>query len=121
MEIIFKKPLSETDVNHRLAIPSKKLAEIATLSLGEKVRIAVIDATGNQWSFLLSTRNEGKFLKPVISGKEWLEFVSRRHLREGDNITFYRETNENNEVTFKIGIEFTRVSTVIFGVPIRTS
>ncbi|KAK0589537.1 hypothetical protein LWI29_015577 [Acer saccharum] len=121
MEIIFKKPLSETDVNHRLAIPSKKLAEIAKLSLGEKVRIAVRDATGHQWSFPLSTQNEGKFLKPVISGKEWLEFVSRKHLRKGDNITFFRETNENNEVTFRIEIEFTGVSTVIFGVPIRTS
>ncbi|TXG61596.1 hypothetical protein EZV62_012959 [Acer yangbiense] len=87
MASIFTKPLSKTDVSHRLAIPSKKLNEIATLSLGEKAHIPVIDATGRQWSFLLSTRNEGKFFKQVISGKEWLEFVKKKQLREGDNIT----------------------------------
>ncbi|KAK2638084.1 hypothetical protein Ddye_025879 [Dipteronia dyeriana] len=121
MEIIFSKPLSKTDVTHRLAIPSEKLDMIATLSLGEKVSVAVIDATGRQWSFDLSTRNKGNYFKPVISGKQWLEFVRLKHLREGDKITFYRETIENNEVRFRIEKEFIGASIVILGVPIRNS
>ncbi|KAK0572599.1 hypothetical protein LWI29_033984 [Acer saccharum] len=121
MASIFTKPLSKTDVSHRLAIPSKKLNEITTLSLGKKVRIPVIDATGRQWSFLLSTRNKGKFLKPVISGKEWLEFVKKKQLRKGDYITLCRETNQNKEVRFRIGIKYTGISIVLFGATIRTS
>ncbi|KAK0600221.1 hypothetical protein LWI29_012815 [Acer saccharum] len=119
MEIIFSKKLSETDVSHRLAIPSEKLDKIAPLSLGDKVSVAVIDDTEHQWSFLLSTRNEGKYLKPVISGNEWDRFVSERHLRKDDNITFYRETIENNEVRFRIRIELTGVPFFLFGAPMR--
>ncbi|KAI9186035.1 hypothetical protein LWI28_013207 [Acer negundo] len=115
MEIIFSKELSETDVNHRLAIPSEKLDKIAPLSLGKKEPIVVIDATGYQWSFLLSTRNEGKYLKPVISGNEWRRFVTERKLRKGDKITFYRETIENNEERFRIGIELIGVPFFLFG------
>ncbi|KAK1583798.1 hypothetical protein Q3G72_027022 [Acer saccharum] len=117
METIFSNKLSDTDVNQRLAIPSKKLNQIAPLSLGEMVSIAVIDATGHQWSFLLSTRKDGRYLKPVITGNEWLQFVRERHLREGDKITFYRETIENNEVRFRIVIELAQF--VLFCVPTR--
>ncbi|KAK0598897.1 hypothetical protein LWI29_000473 [Acer saccharum] len=116
MEIIFSKPLSETDVSNRLAIPSGILDKIAPLSMGQKVSIAVIDATGHQWSFLLSTRNDGKYLKPVITG-EWLQFVGERGLHKDDKITFYRETIENNEVRFRIGIELAQI--VLFGVSMR--
>ncbi|KAK4850967.1 hypothetical protein QYF36_011398 [Acer negundo] len=86
MAILFSKELSETDVSHRLAIPSGKLDQIAPLSLGEEVSIAVIDATGHQWSFRLSTRKEGKYLKPVISGNQWRRFVTERNLRKGPDI-----------------------------------
>ncbi|KAK1582502.1 hypothetical protein Q3G72_015659 [Acer saccharum] len=117
METIFSKKLSDTDVSHRLAIPSKKLNQIAPLSLGQEERIAVIDDTEHQWSFLLSTRKEGDYLKPVIIG-EWLQFVRERHLRKGDKITFYRETIENNEVRFRIGIEL--VPVLLFGASLRS-
>ncbi|KAK0600339.1 hypothetical protein LWI29_013921 [Acer saccharum] len=116
MVTIFSKKLSKTDISHRLAIPSKKLNQIAPLSLGQEERIAVIDDTEHQWSFLLSTRKEGDYLKPVIIG-EWLQFVRERGLREGDKITFYRETIENNEVRFRIGIKLAQI--VLFGVSMR--
>ncbi|TXG65105.1 hypothetical protein EZV62_006380 [Acer yangbiense] len=90
METIFSKQLSDTDVNQRLAIPSEKLDQIAPLSLGQEKHIAVIDDNEHSWNFRLSTRNEGNYLKPVISGNEWKQFVRERHLRKGDNITFYR-------------------------------
>ncbi|KAK0602107.1 hypothetical protein LWI29_030415 [Acer saccharum] len=105
METIFSKKLSDTDVNQRLAIPSEKLDQIAPLSQGQEKHIAVIDDNEHPWNFRLSTRSEGKYLKPVISGNEWRQFVGERGLHKGDKITFYRETLENNEVRFRIGIE----------------
>ncbi|KAI9186619.1 hypothetical protein LWI28_019125 [Acer negundo] len=119
MAILFSKELSETDVSHRLAIPSGKLDQIAPLSLGEEVSIAVIDATGHQWSFRLSTRKEGKYLKPVISGNQWRRFVTERNLRKGDKINFYQETIENNEERFRIEIELIGVPFFLFGAPMR--
>lgn len=105
-DIIFSKKLSKTDTTHRLVLPSEKLKKIAKLSPGEGKRITVMDTTEREWLFRLSTQTKGKFLKPVISGKVWREFVSKKRLQEGDKIILFREKNETNEVRLRIKIEY---------------
>ncbi|KAJ0075245.1 hypothetical protein Patl1_34528 [Pistacia atlantica] len=104
MVVIFSKELTGTDVNNRLAIPTECLEQFGKIP--EEHHSLNFDALwtweGHEWPFCLSTRRKDPYSKPVLNGKGWLAFVEDRHLKEGDTITFSKETDEANGVTFRI-------------------
>ncbi|KAJ0075241.1 hypothetical protein Patl1_34524 [Pistacia atlantica] len=103
MVAIFSKKLTCTDVNNRLAIPTECLEQFGKIPEGHhSINFCALDLEGHEWRFCLSTRTKDPHPKPVLNGKGWLAFVEDRHLKEGDTITFSKETDEANGVTFRI-------------------
>ncbi|GAV91837.1 B3 domain-containing protein, partial [Cephalotus follicularis] len=98
---LFSKELSSTDINHRLAIPTASL-EAFEIPPGEhSVDVLAMDADGNVWYFLLSTRTNETHPKPVFYG-DWRQFVQNKDLRVGDKVIFEMEDDLGDGVRFRI-------------------
>ncbi|OMO92221.1 hypothetical protein COLO4_17739 [Corchorus olitorius] len=111
MAVIFSKILTKTDVEKRLAVPSKHLKCFPRFKGHEHaVNIeAIDDQSGKICVFQCSIRKKNH-LKPVIS-KGWVQYVRNRQLRVGDKVKFYREAGGNYRIKVKKSVR-------IFGVVI---
>ncbi|OMO50116.1 hypothetical protein CCACVL1_30619 [Corchorus capsularis] len=107
MNSLFRKQLSKTDVEKRLAIPTSSLQAFnlnGACSVGFEAEDML---SGRIWQFHCTTRTKGFYSKPVIS-KGWVQFVKFKQLRVGDRVAFYKLNQHEHEaqlVPYKIEVE----------------
>uniref|UniRef100_A0A6N2KHK4 TF-B3 domain-containing protein n=1 Tax=Salix viminalis TaxID=40686 RepID=A0A6N2KHK4_SALVM len=107
---LIDKILTRTDLENRLAYPTESLWAFPTLSEGQtSVRFDARDAVGKVWNLKVSTRTQGQYPKPVITG-DWLSLVQEKSLRVGDRIVLTREVDGEDGVSYEI-----RTAHEIFG------
>ncbi|CAO2819254.1 unnamed protein product [Amaranthus hypochondriacus] len=113
---ILSKPLSNTDIKHRLACPTKcvdmlveNLGCLPDLNLPFGLydfEFQVLDEEGGRiWCFRLITRPNRQYFRPEISG-DWLHFVRARSLKRGDRVQFYTYNNSASQV--RLGVRVVR-------------
>ncbi|KAK8486659.1 hypothetical protein V6N11_033112 [Hibiscus sabdariffa] len=91
IQLVFVKTLTQTDIEKRLSVPTKK--KICFLDFGgqHNVGFKAMDSKGKVWPFSCSKRKAKGYPKPVLS-KGWLPFVRCWELEIGDKVIFYRQT-----------------------------
>ncbi|GKU98926.1 hypothetical protein SLEP1_g11859 [Rubroshorea leprosula] len=100
---LFSKILTQTDIDKRLAIPTKFMRQHLPEFPGGTLNLMVEDVRGHDWSFGYSIRREGH-PKPVLQAG-WLDFVRDNCLTPGDRITFWQDQNAANGPRYKIAAE----------------
>lgn len=105
MAELMNKTLKRTDLENRLAYPTHSLWAFPQLSEGQtSIRFDARDTLGKVWNLKLSTRTQGQYQQPVITG-EWLSLVQEKGLGVGDRIVLTREVDEDDEVSYEIRTE----------------
>ncbi|KAI9160581.1 hypothetical protein LWI28_009639 [Acer negundo] len=89
--VIFSKPLTKTDIEERLAVPTHALEHI-NMPEGDN-HVYPKDSGGREWRFRCYTRPNGH-PKPVFT-TGWLDFVHAKGLQTGDQVTFSMLEDEN--------------------------
>lgn len=92
---IFKKKLTKTDVEKRLAMRTKSLIHFPTFAAGQHAQILKVEdfQDKQEWRFRLTIRRRGKYSKPVLS-RGWVKFVQTKMLQIGDQVEFLVEKDE---------------------------
>ncbi|KAG6754585.1 hypothetical protein POTOM_040379 [Populus tomentosa] len=106
MEELMNKIITRTDLENRLAYPTHSLRAFPVLLSEGQTSICfdARDTLGKVWNLKLSTRTQGQYQKPVITG-EWLSLVQEKGLGVGDRIVLTREVDEDGEVSYEIRTE----------------
>ncbi|KAJ6932058.1 hypothetical protein NC651_007685 [Populus alba x Populus x berolinensis] len=84
---LFKKKLSKTDIEYRMAVPMKRLHAFQIPEGEHSKDFGVTDIHGKRWRFRCCTRKTDRYPKPVLSSG-WIEFAKTRSLKVGDEVTF---------------------------------
>ncbi|KAJ6294880.1 hypothetical protein OIU76_022877 [Salix suchowensis] len=92
----FSKMITKTDTEKRLSVPIKFLESLPPFHGGHAVDFQAKDEKAEVWTFQCSTRKKGRYKKPVLS-KGWRAFASRKKLKVGDRIEFYRARNQTTD------------------------
>ncbi|KAF9684993.1 hypothetical protein SADUNF_Sadunf03G0007900 [Salix dunnii] len=88
---LFTKKLKPTDISHALSFPTHALVAFSFPEGAHGMRFEAVDATGNEWGFSLSTRQTGRYQKPVLLKSSWHPFVEQKGLVPGDRAAFFME------------------------------
>ncbi|KAK8613792.1 hypothetical protein V6N13_101548 [Hibiscus sabdariffa] len=91
-ERLFTKKLKVTDIEKRLAIPTKILSSLPGFNGGHAVHIQLVHDT-KTWPIVCTVRRQG-YSKPVFS-VGWRKFVAGNKLNVGDRITMYKVQDED--------------------------
>jgi hypothetical protein len=76
MEIeLVNKKLTTTGIKSCLSYPTGNLWPFQMVQGENAIRFTARDPTGRVWEFMLCTRNHGRYMKPVIRGEYWLDYV----------------------------------------------
>ncbi|KAJ9174707.1 hypothetical protein P3X46_013323 [Hevea brasiliensis] len=102
--LVFSKPLTTTDIEKKLSVPTKALKHLPSFGESRQVYIEAKDDKGYFWSFTCSIRRD-RYSKPVLSSRTWLSFARYRNLRAGDIIKLYKEHDQFTGVEYKIEVE----------------
>ncbi|KAF9667357.1 hypothetical protein SADUNF_Sadunf15G0014700 [Salix dunnii] len=103
----FSKMITKTDTEKRLSVPIKFLESLPPFRGGHAVEFQAKDENAEVWTFQCSTRKKGRYKKPVLS-KGWLAFASRKKLKVGDRIEFYRVRNQSTSESPCYGVRVER-------------
>ncbi|GMJ08250.1 hypothetical protein HRI_004494200 [Hibiscus trionum] len=90
---MFSKLLTPTDINKRLAIPTKILPCFPSFNGAHAVKFHLMYGT-KMWPIVCTVRKNG-YKKPVFSGRLWRKFVVGNKLNVGDRITMYKVLGED--------------------------
>ena len=89
--LLFEKSLTQTDVKHRLMIPSEIFRQyFQATAVGNSVDIKVRYGNELQERTFGCKIRRGPHEKPVIS-KGWLSIVNEKKFKEGDQLKFHLE------------------------------
>ncbi|KAK8613797.1 hypothetical protein V6N13_101553 [Hibiscus sabdariffa] len=92
LEILFSKNLTVTDIEKRLAVPTKIISSLPGFNGGNAVHIRLMHGT-KTWPIVCTVRTQG-YSKPVFS-VGWRKFVTDNKLNVGDRITMYKVQDED--------------------------
>ncbi|TYH78302.1 hypothetical protein ES332_D04G217000v1 [Gossypium tomentosum] len=101
--MVFSKPLTDTDIKHRLALPSNILPFLPNFNGSNGVRINIRYGT-KIWPIDCTVRRTG-YKKPVFSGRLWRAFIMGNELKVGDRISLYKVQGEDGCSHFKFEVE----------------
>jgi hypothetical protein len=105
MEIeLVNKKLTNTDIESRLSYPTGNLWPFQMVQGENAISLTARDPTGRVWEFKLSTRNHGRYKKPVIGGG-WLKYVREKGLTVNDSIILTMVADAENGVSYNIRVE----------------
>ncbi|KAF3438073.1 hypothetical protein FNV43_RR20829 [Rhamnella rubrinervis] len=85
----FEKTLSPSDVSQKLAVPTEFIGD----QYGGGEHLVVMDCRRNMYEFVLSTRRQGPYRKPVFT-RDWLKYSKDQQLQAGQTIYFWKNDNE---------------------------
>ncbi|KAJ6715488.1 hypothetical protein OIU85_026934 [Salix viminalis] len=96
--LIFKKKLSKTDVEHRMAIPMKRFGVFRIPQGKHFQNFDFLDmiSTGRSWSFRCSKRTTNSHPKPVLTS-DWIKYVKKKCLKEDDEVSFFYVKKDGEE------------------------
>ncbi|KAB2036153.1 hypothetical protein ES319_D04G204500v1 [Gossypium barbadense] len=101
--MVFSKPLTDSDIKKRLAIPSKTLAYLPNFDGSNGVRINIMYGT-KIWPIDCTVRRKGH-QKAIFSGRLWRAFIMSNELKVGDRISLYKVQGEDGCSHFKFEAE----------------
>lgn len=100
----FKKELSSTDINKRLAVPTRFFQLIRPRFKGNHFLDLKVKYKNQKMVLRCCRRKEGTHPKPVLT-KGWVEFVRREKLKAGDRIVLEEEDEATAGVEFRIEVQ----------------
>ncbi|KAK8613791.1 hypothetical protein V6N13_101547 [Hibiscus sabdariffa] len=102
-KILFSKKLKVTDIEKRLAIPTKIMSFLPSFNGGHAVHIQLVHDT-KIWPIVCTVRRQG-YSKPVFS-VGWRKFVTGNKLNVGDRITLYKvQDGDGSSSHYRVEIE----------------
>ncbi|KAK8516635.1 hypothetical protein V6N13_080728 [Hibiscus sabdariffa] len=108
-ERLFSKKLKVTDIEKRLAIPTKILSSLPGFNGGHAVHIQLVHDT-KPWPIVCTVRRQG-YSKPVFS-VGWRKFVAGNNLKVGDRITMYKVQDEDGRSShYRLELEMEQPAT----------
>uniref|UniRef100_A0A6N2KYT3 TF-B3 domain-containing protein n=1 Tax=Salix viminalis TaxID=40686 RepID=A0A6N2KYT3_SALVM len=94
--VAMSKLLSNSDTkNKRLELPARSLPAFPIPDGQNSTEFVAFDRLQRPWKFKVSIRNQGKYLKPWLTG-EWAGYVHRKGLRKGDKVIIMTTHDEEN-------------------------
>ncbi|MBA0576493.1 hypothetical protein Golob_027309 [Gossypium lobatum] len=100
--MMFSKKLTYTDINKRLAIPTKILPSLPGFNRSHAVKIQLMYGT-KIWPIDCTVRKQG-YTKPVFS-RGWRKFVVHNKLKIGDRVTIYKVQHQDGSSHYKVEVE----------------
>ncbi|GLT42725.1 hypothetical protein SLA2020_167110 [Shorea laevis] len=101
MQLLFSKPLSQTDIEVRLSVPMESLDAFEVPEGEFKVNFEAIDIKEKPWNFRLTKRQKDVHPKPVLSAG-WLAYVQEKRLQKNDKLLLRVEGKETKKRRFRI-------------------
>ncbi|CAK7338581.1 unnamed protein product [Dovyalis caffra] len=102
---VMAKLLSKSDTTNNRARISDQEIEVFLLPFGRNsIEFDAFDMLNQPWRLKISVRNQGKYLRPWISG-QWSTYVLHKGLREGDRVILTMHEQENGVRTYCIKAE----------------
>ncbi|KAJ6737896.1 hypothetical protein OIU74_002953 [Salix koriyanagi] len=103
--VAMSKLLSNSDTKHkRLEFPARSLPAFPIPDGQNSTEFVAFDRLHKPWKFKVSIRNQGKYLKPWLTG-EWAYYVRRKGLRKGDKVILTTHDEENGNKIVHIRAE----------------
>ncbi|CAB4320750.1 unnamed protein product [Prunus armeniaca] len=100
----FKKVLKASDVK-RLVVTSAMLAMLPRADPDRDVPIRVFDNQKRKvYEFKLSSRQRGRYKKPVFQSRGWRVFVNDRGIAPGDVLYFWEEEYQIHGTRYRIAL-----------------
>ena len=99
------KKLTTTGIKSCLSYPTGNLWPFQMVQGENAIRFTARDPTGRVWEFMLCTRNHGRYMKPVIRGEYWLDYVREMGLTVNDSIILTMVADAENGVSYNIRVE----------------
>ncbi|KAF7803650.1 patatin-like phospholipase domain-containing protein 2 [Senna tora] len=101
-EAIFQKPLSKTDINHRLSLPTCAFNKhFPAIFHGNRVNIRVRyggNEVNQEWKLPCYIRGGANpYDKPVLAG-QWRHIAASKGFQEGDVVVFYKHQDHEGRL-----------------------
>ncbi|XVF68231.1 hypothetical protein PTKIN_Ptkin10aG0188600 [Pterospermum kingtungense] len=100
---VLSKILTNTDVEKRLAIPTKTLPSLPGFNGSHEITIQLMYRK-KMWPIVCTIRKKGQYKKPVFSGG-WRDFVVRNNIEVGDRLTLFKVHDEAGSFYYKVQVQ----------------
>jgi hypothetical protein len=104
-QVAMEKSLSRSDAtNNRMELPMESLGNFPIPDGQNYFEFVAMDTVDQPWEFKVSTRNEGKYKKPWMSG-QWGSYAHEKGLKKGDRVKLIMQVEGNGVRSYRITAE----------------